>query len=98
MNKRFEAVTPEVAAAIGHYVYALRDPRNNEVFYVGKGVGDRVHAHVREALGAGDAAKLLRIHEIHDAGREVEHNILRSGLASEDEAFTVEQALIDALR
>ncbi len=91
------SVTPEVAAVIGHYVYALRDPRTGEVFYIGKGVGDRVHSHVREALGTGDNEKLERIRAIKAAGLEVEHFIVRSALASEDEAFTVEQALIDGL-
>lgn len=90
-------ISPEVAEAIGHYVYALRDPRTSEVFYVGKGVGDRVHSHIREALGTGEAAKLVRIRAIQESGREVEHYIIRSGLASEGEAFVVEQALIDGL-
>lgn len=55
---------PEAAAAIGHYVYALQDPRDGAVFYIGKGIRDRVHADVREALGTGEAAKLGRIRRV----------------------------------
>ena len=88
---------PEVAAAIGHYVYALKDPRDGAVFYIGKGIGDRVHAHVREALGTGAVAKLERIRQIQASGADVRHVIIRSGLASEAEALAVEQAVIDAL-
>jgi hypothetical protein len=34
-----------------HYTYVLTDPRNNEVFYVGKGVSGRMHVHLQ---GRGD--------------------------------------------
>ena len=33
-----------------YYVYALVDPRNQKVFYIGKGKGDRVSNHIDEAL------------------------------------------------
>ncbi len=44
---------PEVAERIGpFYVYLLVDPRNGEVFYVGKGTGARPLAHGVEAARA----------------------------------------------
>lgn len=60
----------EASQALGFYVYALRDPRDGQVFYVGKGVGDRVFAHQREADDSAEvqSAKLQRISHIRRAG------------------------------
>ena len=33
----------------GYYVYALIDPRTDKVFYIGKGIGDRVFNHEIES-------------------------------------------------
>ena len=94
------SIPPEVSVAIGYYVYALRDPRNSQVFYVGKGQGNRVLSHVREAgaNATNERAKLKRIHEIEADGRNVEHLFVRTHLKSEEEALTVEQAVIDAFK
>lgn len=80
------------------YVYRLIDPRNGETFYVGKGKGNRVFAHIRDESGLeGDELgnKLKRIREIRLAGLEVGHVIHRHGL-DDKTAFEVEAALIDA--
>ena len=37
----------EVVSELGSYVYMLKDPRNDSMFYVGKGRGNRVFDHVR---------------------------------------------------
>lgn len=90
--------SPFVSNELKYYVYRLIDPRNGETFYVGKGVGNRVFAHVNGELNASEDAltdKLLRIREIRLSGFEVAHVIHRHGL-SEDQAFEVEGALIDA--
>jgi uncharacterized protein len=87
-----------VAAEIRSYVYRLIDPRNGETFYVGKGKGNRVFAHVKDELDAGADAlgeKLQRIRDIRRDGFEVTHVIHRHGLA-EETALEVEAALIDA--
>lgn len=93
-----QAFSPEVAAKLETYVYRLIDPRNGETFYVGKGKGNRVFAHVRGAEGLdGDAAdnKMKRIREIQRSGFEVAHVIHRHGM-DDKTAFEVESALIDA--
>jgi hypothetical protein len=80
------------------YVYRLLDPGNGETFYVGKGIGNRVFAHVKGALGV-DADtltdKLQRIKDIRHDGFEVIHVAHRHGM-DEATAFEVEVALIDA--
>lgn len=97
MKKSVSRVVPiEVAEALGSYVYVLRDPRDGRVFYVGKGLGGRVFAHVAEAELKGERSKLDRIRAIHADGLDVGHLIVRSGL-TEAEAFVVEQSVIDAL-
>jgi len=90
-------IPTEVAEAIGYYVYALRDPRDGHIFYVGKGQGGRVLSHVREAglNPKSERAKLKRIHDIEAADRCVEHLFLRTHLASDEEALSIEQAVID---
>ena len=89
-----------VIEKIQSYVYFLVDPRSNEVFYVGKGKGNRVFAHANNAkIFEGDAAsqKIALIKEIHASGNEVETFILRHGISSEASAYITEAALIDLL-
>lgn len=78
--------------ALGHYVYLLIDPRNGEAFYVGKGVGGRCLEHDYVEDGA---LKSARFSEIKAAGLEVKVDIIRHGMASKEEAFLVESAVID---
>jgi hypothetical protein len=90
--------TNEVSDQLKYYVYRLIDPRNGETFYVGKGNGNRVFAHVEGELGSDADAltdKLQRIRDIRVDGFEVSHVIHRHGL-DEQTAFEVEAALIDA--
>ena len=79
-------------------MYCLVDPRDKKIFYIGKGVGNRVFAHACDALEYEDANtdKLEKIREIMKSGYEVEHYIIRHKLTEED-AFTVESVLIDFL-
>lgn len=86
-----------VQEALGHYVYCLVDPRDNRIFYVGKGQGNRVFAHARAALDeVGESLKLDTIRSIHRGGYEVAHYIIRHRL-TEQEAFMLESTLIDFL-
>lgn len=95
-DSKIDSFPPEVARKLQYYVYRLIDPRNGETFYIGKGKGNRVFAHAR-----GDvendllSEKMSRIRSIHIAGFDVAHVIHRHGL-SENSAFEVEAALIDA--
>jgi hypothetical protein len=87
-----------VVAKLKTYVYRLIDPRNGETFYVGKGRGNRVFAHIHDeqSLDGDDLSnKLKRIREIRLAGFEVAHVIHRHGM-DQPTAFEVEAALMDA--
>lgn len=96
MTEDVNAFPPGVAEKLKTYVYRLIDPRNGDTFYVGKGQGDRVFAHIREQVGEDDPNnKLKRIRDIHLAGFEVAHVIHRHGM-DEKTALEVEAALIDA--
>jgi hypothetical protein len=48
---RFSALAKE---RLGWYVYLLRDPRTGEIFYIGKGRGDRAFQHEAAATSAVD--------------------------------------------
>ena len=88
----------EVAVVLRYYVYALRDPRNGRVFYIGKGIGDRINAHTRDAGKdpESERAKLRTILDIEATGHPVELLFLRTDIEDETTAFIVEQAVIDA--
>jgi uncharacterized protein len=95
-EQKLQAFPPGVDSQLKTYVYRLLDPRTGETFYVGKGTGNRVFAHIRAEIDDDDAdEKLNRIREIQLAGFEVAHVIHRHGL-DDDTAYEVEAALIDA--
>lgn len=54
------------------FVYHLVDPRDGEVFYVGKGRADRLRQHEREAELGTLTEKCQRIRDIWAAGKQVE--------------------------
>ncbi len=103
-----EAFSNEVKEKLKFYVYRLVDPRNGRTFYVGKGKGDRVFAHIKakdvssfykenadeKDEDNSDISKIKMIMDIRNDGLEVIHIIQRWGL-EEKEAFEIEQAFID---
>ena len=92
---------PEVAERMGpYYVYVLVDPRDDSIFYVGKGTGQRLLAHGYEALLQVDpgprSGKVARIREMRNANYEPRVDVVRHGL-TEQEALLLEAALIDCV-
>jgi hypothetical protein len=86
------SIPPEVARCLGYYVYLYVDPRSHRPFYVGKGCGERVLAH----LGVtGETRKAQILDELRLAGLEPRLEILAHGLADEETALRIEAAVID---
>lgn len=83
--------------ALAYYVYALVDPRNNRIFYIGKGKGNRVFQHAKDSLNESDQSlKLDIIRNILKEGKQVSLYIIRHNL-TEETAYIVESTLIDLL-
>lgn len=91
MNK----FSSNVCNALQHYVYALIDPRDSSIFYVGKAnSNNRAWDHFKKPVNA--SRKSQRIEEIRNAGVEPKVEVLRYGLTAEG-ALEVEAAIIDTL-
>lgn len=86
-----------VKDALNYYVYALVNPINHMIFYIGKGKGNRVFQHAEDALDEdSQSLRLDTIRKIIAQGYKVEYYILRHNLI-EDVAFQLESTLIDML-
>jgi len=97
LNSEF---SPYVIEQVGWYVYALQDPRDQRIFYIGKGKGNRVFAHALAAIEKSEdqlSAKLTLIKQIHAENLKVNTFILRHGISSEKAAFEIEATAIDLL-
>lgn len=100
LSKQWSPVTEE---ELKYYVYALADPRTKQVFYIGKGKGNRAYQHAlaAAALSATDgddsiaSRKIDLIQGLLREGLEPEILLVRHGLDSEHQAYEVEAALLD---
>ena len=91
------AFNQQTIESLAYYVYALIDPRDNRIFYIGKGKGNRIFQHAKDALYDEDKSlKLDIIRSILREGKQVGLYILRHNL-TEDTAYIVESVLIDLL-
>ena len=48
------AFNQQTIESLAYYVYALIDPRDNRIFYIGKGKGNRIFQHAKDALDCND--------------------------------------------
>jgi len=77
-----------------YYVYLYSNPITNEVFYVGKGKGNRVFSHLEEIT---ECDKVNYISNLRGKGLEPKIEILIHGLENEETALRVESSIIDLL-
>lgn len=87
-------ISGPIARKLGWYVYLYVDPRDDRVFYVGKGRKSRALAHLD---GAENPRVRKTIKGIRTAGEEPQIDVLVHGLPSEETALRVEAAVIDLL-
>lgn len=78
---------------MAYYVYELRDPRDGAVFYVGKGMGDRIDQHEKEAITGRQSRKCDRIREIIAAGHQIDKCRVKH-FSNEQEAYDCEAGLV----
>ncbi len=81
-----------VANELKYYVYLYIHPISREVFYVGKGKGDRVFNHLVEES---ESEKVKLIKELKSGGLSPEIEILIHGIEDELTALRIEAAVID---
>ncbi|WP_036486822.1 hypothetical protein [Myxosarcina sp. GI1] len=87
-------ITPDVANALGYYVYAYVDPRNSQIFYIGKGTGSRATSHLNDRE---ETKKVARIADIKACGMEPRIDMIAYNLRDDMEAKRVETALIELI-
>src|SRR4051794_23152299 len=78
-----------------YYVYHLIDPRNYEVFYIGKGKGNRAHQHAAGAINfaGNNIEKEMRIRTILRTGFQPIITRIADNL-TESDAFRIERESI----
>ena len=89
----FSELTKE---SLKYYVYCLVDPRDDKIFYIGKGKNDRIFDHSRGILEKDFVTeKIEKIKEIINSGEKVQHYILKHNIENEKTAYEFESFLIE---
>jgi hypothetical protein len=83
-----------VSAELKYYVYIYSNPITDEIFYVGKGKGERVFSHLSEESET-DKVKYLSELKLKNLKPKIE--ILIHGIEDEETALRVEAAIIDLI-
>ena len=84
---------------LAYYIYCLIDPRDGNIFYVGKGLNNRVFHHAQASLQETEkpSDKIALIREINKSGNQPVYYILRHGIKTSDQAEQYEAMAIDLL-
>lgn len=86
------------------YIYALIDPRKDEIFYIGKGKGNRYLEHIKELKELDkkhsqrkkgiNPNKVERIKAIIESGEELKYKFIAENL-KENSAYILEEILVE---
>lgn len=93
--KKIPSFSKVAIEKLKYYVYVYSDPDSKEVFYIGKGQGNRCFNRL-EAADQEENEKAQKIRELLNNGKEPVIEILAWGL-NEETALAVEMAAIDLL-
>lgn len=83
-----------VSNELKFYVYIYSNPITGEIFYVGKGKGDRVFSHLSEES---ENEKVKYIADLKLKGQSPKIEILIHGIEDEETALRIEAAIIDLI-
>jgi len=83
-----------VSQELKYYVYIYSNPMTNEIFYVGKGKGNRIFSHLKDKS---DSQKVYYLSELTSQGLKPKLEILIHGLEDEKTALRVESSIIDLI-
>jgi hypothetical protein len=83
-----------VSSELKYYVYIYSNPTTEEIFYVGKGKGDRVFSHL---FDESESEKVKYLSELKLQGIIPKIEILIHGIENEQAALRVESAIIDLI-
>ncbi len=83
-----------VIKELKYYVYIYSNPVTDEIFYVGKGKGDRIFQHLDEKS---DSQKVEYLNKLNSQGLQPKLEILIHGLDDEETALRVESSIIDLI-
>lgn len=83
-----------IITELKYYVYIYSHPETNEIFYIGKGKGNRVFSHLKEQS---ESPKVEYIELLKNQGLNPKIEILIHGLEDEEIALKVESSIIDLI-
>lgn len=83
-----------VSTRLKYYVYIYSNPITDEIFYVGKGKGDRVFSHLSDES---ETEKVKYLSELKLKNLKPKIEILIHGIEDEETALRVEAAIIDLI-
>lgn len=80
-----------------YYIYALIDPRDDKIFYIGKGTGTRAYQHAQFKDGNNNPYKDRKIKKIFKENMEPLVKFLYENIEDESLAYSLEESVIQQI-